>query len=177
MKRLVVFAVSVLAVGVVACSSDDPNGLKSGLSTSATMTADSSPVLLHVYRNPADTIPKSDTVHYKKLPYYLPADEDDRSPVITDNNGVVVPNGDNNVVATFSKPRIADIADDGAIEGDSLGTTVMTYTFTDFNQNHATQATTIPITVVIGSPPPPERRANLSRVGTRRSAHRVGSTN
>ncbi len=163
MKRLVVFAVSVLAVGVVACSSDDPNGLKSGLSTSSVMYADSSPVVVHVTRNPADTIPKSDTAHYKKLPYYVPTDSVDRVPTILTQNGDTVLNGYDNVVATFNPDGIADVDDaTAAIEGDSPGHTVLTYTYTDFNQKHATQATNIPITVLLAAPAPP-RRVNLVR--------------
>ena len=154
MQKLVVCAFTVLAIGVVgACSSSSDNGLGAGLGSfnSALLAVDSSPVALHVRRNPADTIPPSDTVHFKKLPYFVGTNAVDRTPTVTiEPQGTLVPNGLNNVTASFSKARIAHFNGDGLLQGDSTGTTILTYTLTDFNHNRVTQSIDIPITVTVG---------------------------
>ncbi|HLB07968.1 MAG TPA: hypothetical protein VK617_00440 [Gemmatimonadaceae bacterium] len=112
------------------------------------MTADSSPVVVHVYHNPDFSV-TNDTV-----PAFLASDDVDRTPTITIlPQNVVVPNGTDNVTASFSDPSIADLDGNGFIEGLAPGTTVMTWTFTDFNHNNATQSINIPITVVVGPAP------------------------
>jgi len=168
MNRLVVCAITVLAVGAVACSSDDNNGANAGLGTFATvvLSVDSSPVALHVERNPADTIPRSDTVHFKKLPFLVGDDAVDRTPtVFVEPSGDSVSNGLDNVSATFSNDGIAEFNDDGELVGDTVGTTVLTYTLTDVNHSNATTSVNIPITVTVG--PPATSRVHLRRARVR----------
>ena len=146
MQRFVVCAFTVLAIGAVgACSSSsDNNGSSAGLGsfTSAVLAVDSSPVVLHVYVDPTDPTA------------YLPTDNVDRTPTVTIlPQNLVVPNGNNNVSASFSDPSIADFDSNGLLEGLAPGTTVLTYTFTDYNHARATQSINIPITVLAGPAP------------------------
>jgi hypothetical protein len=168
MNRLVVCAITVLAVTVVACSDENTSGEDAGLNnpfSSVVLDVDSSPVTLHVKRNPADTIPKTDTAHYKKVPYYVGDDAVDRTPtVIVLPSGDTVSNGLNNVAATFSNDGIAEFNDDGELVGDTVGTTVLTYTFTDYNHNHATTSVDIPVTVSVGPPAPSRVHFRRARV-------------
>jgi hypothetical protein len=169
MNRLVVCAITVLAVGVVACSDENTSGEDAGLNnpfSSVELAVDSSPVTLHVKRNPADTIPITDTANYEPLPYYVGDDAVDRTPaVLVLPSGDTVSNGLNNVSATFSNDGIAEFDDDGALVGDTVGTTVLTYTFTDYNHNHATTSVNIPITVSVG--PPSSNRVHIRRAHVR----------
>lgn len=153
MNRLVVCAITVLVVGAVACSSSTDNGQDSGLGTfdSQVMTVDSSPVLLHVFRNPADTLLPSNP-KFKVLPFYVSGDTADRTPTVTIlPQNTVVPNGNDNIAPSFSTADIAffDFEGDFLIEGNAPGTTVLTYTLTDRNHNNATQLINIPVTVVV----------------------------
>jgi hypothetical protein len=54
--------------------------------------------------------------------------------------GTVIPNGFLNVSYSFSDPAVAHINDSGFIQGDAVGTTTLTATYTD--PSHANATTT-----------------------------------
>lgn len=75
------------------------------------------------------------------------------SPVATlEPQGVVIGNGTTNMAYTFSNPAIAEINADGNLQGDAVGTTTLTVTYTDVVHNFATTTLDIPVTVT--APPP-----------------------
>jgi len=53
---------------------------------------------------------------------------------------------------TFANPAIAEINADGNLQGDAVGTTTLTVTYTDVTHNFATTTLDIPVTVM--APPP-----------------------
>ena len=48
---------------------------------------------------------------------------------------------------TFANPAIAEINGDGDLQGDAVGTTTMTVTYTDVVHNFATTTLDVPVTV------------------------------
>jgi len=120
------------------------------------VTVDSTSLSLHVIRNPADTFPPSDTTHHES--FFVGDDSVAQDPTVTiEPQGTIVPNGANNIAASFSVPGIVDFNDSGFLQADSTGTTVLTYTFTDFNHQNATSSVSVPITVTVGPPSHPRR--------------------
>lgn len=69
--------------------------------------------------------------------------------------GVAVGNGTTNMTYSFSDPSIAEINADGNLQGDAVGTTTLTVTYTDVVHNFATTTLDIPVTVLAAPPPPP----------------------
>jgi hypothetical protein len=67
--------------------------------------------------------------------------------------GAVVPNGSDNMTFAFSNADVAEINDDGNLQGDAVGTTTLTVTYTDVDHNFTTTTLDIPITVTAAPPP------------------------
>ena len=91
----------------------------------------------------------------------------DFAPVATlEPQGVAVANGGDNMTFSFSNPAVAEINGDGLLQGDAVGTTTLTVTYTDVDHNFATTTMDIPVTVTAAPPPPPSVVA-LPRKGGR----------
>jgi hypothetical protein len=72
----------------------------------------------------------------------------DFAPVATlEPQGVAVANGSDNMTFSFSNPAVAEINGDGLLQGDAVGTTTLTVTYTDVDHNFATTTLDIPVTV------------------------------
>ncbi len=70
------------------------------------------------------------------------------APVATlEPQGIAISNGSQNMTYSFSNPDIAEINGDGNLQGDAVGTTTLTVTYTDVNHSFATTTLAIPITV------------------------------
>lgn len=69
-------------------------------------------------------------------------------PVATlEPQGAVIANGSTNMTYSFSDPSIAEINGDGNLQGDAVGTTTLTVTYTDVDHNFATTTLAIPVRV------------------------------
>ena len=78
------------------------------------------------------------------------------APVATlEPQGVAVANGSDNMTFSFYHPGVAEINDNGDLQGDSVGTTTLTVTYTDVDHNFTTTTLDIPVTVTLAPPPPP----------------------
>lgn len=70
------------------------------------------------------------------------------APVATlEPQGVAVANGTDNMTFSFSDPAVAEINGDGNLQGDAVGSTTLTVTYTDVDHNFATTTLAIPVTV------------------------------
>jgi hypothetical protein len=70
------------------------------------------------------------------------------APVATlEPQNAVIANGSTNMTFAFSNPAVAEINSDGDLQGDAVGTTTLTITYTDVNHNLATSTLAVPITV------------------------------
>jgi len=66
--------------------------------------------------------------------------------------GTVVANGSENVQYSFSDPDVAHVNDSGFIQGDSIGTTTLTATYTDPSHDFATTTSNVVTVNVTGGP-------------------------
>jgi hypothetical protein len=70
------------------------------------------------------------------------------APVATlEPQNVAIANGSTNMTFAFSNPAVAEINADGDLQGDAVGTTTLTITYTDVVHSFATTTLAIPITV------------------------------
>ena len=67
--------------------------------------------------------------------------------------GVAISNGSDNMTFTFADPNIAEVNGSGFVQGDAVGNTTLTITYTDVNHDNATTSIDVPVAVT-GAPPP-----------------------
>lgn len=66
---------------------------------------------------------------------------------------IAIANGIDNMTFTFANSSIAEINGSGYVQGDAVGSTTLTITYTDVDHNYATTSIDVPVTVT-GAPPP-----------------------
>lgn len=66
---------------------------------------------------------------------------------------IAISNGADNLTYTFANPAIAEVNGSGYVQGDAVGNTTMTITYTDVNHDYATTSIDVPVAVT-GAPPP-----------------------
>jgi len=130
-RQMLMLAVAVAAISAVACTKKDSNSITGNTDfTSVTLSSDP----------PSFTIPVTDSAEFTPTVKIEPQD-------------VVVPNGIDNMTFTFANPDIAEINGSGFVQGDAVGTTTLTITYTDVDHNYETTSIDVPVTVT-GAPPP-----------------------
>lgn len=130
-RQMLMLAVAVAAVSAVACTKKDSNSI-TGTTDFTSVTLSSDP--------PSFTVPVTDSEAFTPTVKIQPQD-------------VALPNGIDNMTFTFANPAIAEINASGYVQGDAVGHTTMTITYTDADHNFATTSIDVPVTVT-GAPPP-----------------------
>jgi hypothetical protein len=153
-RKMLMLAVAAGVLTTAACTKKDINAITGSTDyTSVQLSSDPTSFSVHVVRNPADTIASSDPA-YVPLPYYVAADSTAFTPTATiEPQGVAISNGTDNMTFTFA-PAIASVNSSSYVQGDTLGTSTMTITYTDVNHDFTTTSITVPVTVTLFSPPP-----------------------
>ena len=131
MNKMTLMLAAVAACAIVtACTKTDHNAITgTDQSTSISLSNDST----------AYHILKDSTVAF--------------APVATlEPQNVAIANGTTNMVFTFANPAIAEINGDGNLQGDAVGSTTLTITYTDVVHNFTTTTLSIPVTV-LATPP------------------------
>lgn len=150
MNRVTFMLVAIATVTVsAACTKKDFNAI-SGTTDFDSVAVSISPTsyVVHVVRNPADTVPGNPD----GLPFYVPADSTELVLTATlEPQGTAIANASTNATFSFS-PAIADINGSGFVEGDSLGTSTLTATYTDVDHGFKTTTTTAAVTVLLAAP-------------------------
>jgi hypothetical protein len=127
MLRLAVVAVGVVAAA--ACTKHDSNSI-TGSTDYTSVTVSSDPTSF--------TVPVGDSAEF--------------SPTATiEPQGVAIANASANMTFSFANPAIAEVNASGFVQGDAVGTTTLTITYTDVNHNFTTSTLDVPVTV-IGAP-------------------------
>ena len=127
MLRLAVVAVGVVAAA--ACTKKDSNSITGSTDyTSVQLSSDPT----------SFTVAQGDSAEFTPTATIEP-------------QGVVIANGLDNMTFSFSNPDVAEINGSGFVQGDAVGTTTLTITYTDVNHNFATSTLDVPVTVT-GAP-------------------------
>ena len=66
---------------------------------------------------------------------------------------IAISNGADNLTYTFANPAIAELNGSGYVQGDAVGNTTMTITYTDVNHDYATTSIDVPVSVIAAPPP------------------------
>jgi len=127
MLRLAVVAVGVVAAA--ACTKKDSNSI-TGSTDYTSVTVGSDPTSF--------TVTVGDSAEFTPTATIEP-------------QGVAIANASDNMTFSFSNPDVAEINGSGFVQGDAVGTTTLTITYTDVNHNFATSTLDVPITVT-GAP-------------------------
>jgi hypothetical protein len=127
MLRLAVVAVGVVAAA--ACTKRDNNSI-TGSTDYTSVTVGSDPTSF--------TVPVGDSAAFTPTATIEP-------------QGVAIANATDNMTFSFSNPDIAEVNGSGFVQGDAVGTTTLTITYTDVNHNFATSTLDVPVTVT-GAP-------------------------
>ena len=127
MLRLAVVAVGVVAAA--ACTKHDSNSI-TGSTDYTSVTVGSDPTSF--------TVPVGDSAAFTPTATIEP-------------QGVAIANATDNMTFSFSNPDIAEVNGSGFVQGDAVGTTTLTITYTDVNHNFATSTLDVPVTVT-GAP-------------------------
>lgn len=153
-RQMLMLAAAAAVVFTAACTKKDNNSITGTTGyTSIALASDPTSFSVHIMRNPADTIPITDTA-YVPLPYYVPSDSTLFTPTAKiEPQDIAISNGADNMTFTFANP-IAEINGSGFVQGDTVGTTTLTITYTDVNHAYATTSIEVPVTVTLGAPPP-----------------------
>lgn len=131
-KTKLMLAAVVTCATLAACAKKDFNAI-TGTDTSTSVTLSNDSTAYHIFEGLDNAVAIS--------------------PVATlEPQGVAIANGVDNMTFTFSDPAIAEINADGNLQGDAVGTTTLTVTYTDVTHNFATTTLDIPVTVM--APPP-----------------------
>ena len=123
MLRLAVVAVGVVAAA--ACTKHDNNSI-TGSTDYTLVTVGSDPTSF--------TVPVGDSAAFTPTATIEP-------------QGVAIANATDNMTFSFSNPDIAEVNGSGFVQGDAVGTTTLTITYTDVNHNFATTTLDVPVTV------------------------------
>ena len=123
MLRLAIVAAAVLAAA--ACTKHDANSL-TGTTDYTSVAVSSDPTSF--------TIAKGDSAEFTPT-------------ATTEPQGSVIANGSANMTFSFANPAIAEVNGSGFVQGDAVGTTTLTITYTDVNHNFATTTLDVPVTV------------------------------
>lgn len=130
MLRLVVSSVAALATAIVCgCSAADSGPVGTATFTSVALTVD--PTAVTVARGDSVLITATATI---------------------EPQGLVISNAADNMAFTFSNTDVAEINGSGYVQGDSVGHTTLTITFTDTNHGFAATSVDVPITVGASAP-------------------------
>ena len=125
-KTKLMFAAVAVCVTLAACAKKDFNAI-TGTDTSQSVTLSNDSSSYHIF--------KDSTVAF--------------SPVATlEPQGVAIGNGTTNMTFTFANPAIAEINADGNLQGDAVGTTTLTITYTDVVHNFVPTSIDVPVTVM-----------------------------
>ncbi|MEO6210222.1 MAG: Ig-like domain-containing protein [Gemmatimonadaceae bacterium] len=126
-KTKLMLAAVAVCVGVAACAKHDANAITgSNTSTGVSLSNDPSSYTI------AEGV--DNAVTFAPVATLVP-------------QGVAIANGTQNMVYTFSNPDVAEINSDGNLQGDQVGTTTLTVTYTDVDHGFATTTLAIPVTV------------------------------
>ena len=125
-NRILKLAVAaVAAVAAAACTKHDSNSITGSTNyTSVTMSSDPT----------SFTVAKGDSAAFTPTATIEP-------------QGVVIANGSANMTYTFANPAIAEVNGSGFVQGDAVGTTTLTITYTDVNHSFTTTTLGVPVTV------------------------------
>ena len=127
MLRLAVVAVGVVAAA--ACTKKDSNSITGSTDyTSVTVGSD----------------PTSFTVAVGDSAAFTPT-------ATIEPQGVAIANATDNMTFSFANPNVAEVNGSGFVQGDAVGSTTLTITYTDVNHNFTTSTLTVPVTVT-GAP-------------------------
>ena len=127
MLRLTIVAVAVMAAA--ACTKRDNNSI-TGSTDYTSVSLGSDPTSF--------TVPVGDSAEFTPTATIEP-------------QGVAIANATDNMTFSFSNPDVAEINGSGFVQGDAVGTTTLTITYTDVNHNFATSTLDVPVTVT-GAP-------------------------
>ena len=123
MLRLAVVAVGVVAAA--ACTKKDSNSITGSTDyTSVQLASDPT----------SFTVAKGDSAEFTPTATIEP-------------QGVAIANALDNMTFTFANPAVAEVNASGFVQGDSVGSTTLTITYTDVNHNFATSTLDVPVTV------------------------------
>ena len=127
-KTKLMFAAIAACVTLAACTKKDFNAI-TGTDTSTSVSLSNDSTAYHIFAGVDNAVAIA--------------------PVATlEPQGVVIGNGTTNMTFTFANPAIAEINADGNLQGDAVGTTTLTVTYTDVVHNFATTTLDIPVTVM-----------------------------
>ena len=125
-KTKLMFAAVAVCVTLAACAKKDFNAI-TGTDTSQSVTLSNDSSSYHIFQD--------STVAF--------------APVATlEPQGVAIGNGTTNMTFTFANPAIAEINGDGNLQGDAVGTTTLTITYSDVVHNFTTTSISVPVTVM-----------------------------
>jgi hypothetical protein len=158
MNRLkFLFASFAACVALAACTKKDFNAI-TGTSdfTSVALSSDPATFDLHVRLEPQTITVDSSTTPFTvdTVPaHYVPADSVAFDPIATlEPQGVAVANGQDNMSYTFGDSKVASINESFYVQGDTVGTTTLTVTYTDVDHNFTTTPLVLPVTVTVEAP-------------------------
>ncbi len=124
MLRLAVVAVGVVAAA--ACTKKDSNSITGSTDyTSVQLASDPG----------SFTVPVGDSAEFTPTATIEP-------------QGVAIANATANMTFSFADPTIAEVNGSGFVQGDAVGSTTLTITYTDVNHNFTTTTLDVPVTVI-----------------------------
>jgi hypothetical protein len=123
MLRLAVVAVGVVAAA--ACTKKDSNSI-TGSNDYTSVQLSSNPT--------AFTVPVGDSAEFTPTATIEP-------------QGVAIANATDNMTFSFANSSIAEVNGSGFVQGDAVGSTTLTITYTDVNHDFATTTLDVPVTV------------------------------
>jgi Big-like domain-containing protein len=124
MLRLAVVAVGVMAAA--GCDKKDSNSITGSTDyTSVSLSSDPT----------SFTVPVGDSAEFTPTATIEP-------------QGVAIANGAANMTFSFANPDIAEVNASGFVQGDEVGSTTLTITYTDVNHDFATTTLDVPVTVI-----------------------------
>ena len=130
-RQMLMIVAAVAAISVVACDKKDINGITGSTGfDSITLTSDPT----------SFSVALGDSAEFTPPATLAPQD-------------VAIANGIDNMTFTFANPDIAEINGSGYVQGDAVGNTTLTITYTDVDHNYATTSIDVPVSVT-GAPPP-----------------------
>jgi hypothetical protein len=130
-RQMLMIVAAVAAISVVACDKKDINGITGSTGfDSITLTSDPT----------SFSVALGDSAEFTPTAKIEPQD-------------VAIANGIDNMTFTFANPDIAEINGSGYVQGDAVGNTTLTITYTDVDHNYATTSIDVPVSVT-GAPPP-----------------------
>jgi hypothetical protein len=129
-KKQLMFAAVAACVALSACAKKDFNSI-TGTDTSTSVTLSNDSTAYHIFVDSAVAF----------------------APVATlQPQNVAIANGTTNMAFTFSNPAVAEVNSDGNLQGDAVGTTTLTITYTDVVHGFTTTTLNVPVTV-LATPP------------------------